>query len=77
MFVENVMFIFQQQLHGRFFTEIWMTSSLEFDAPARCMSTTEEKSQRHGTVARTEPRTLYLSFRVLREKGEIERGQVT
>ena len=23
------------------FTEIWMTSSLEFDAPARCMSTTE------------------------------------
>ena len=28
-------------------------------------------------MARTEPKTLYLSFRVLREKGEIERGQVT
>ena len=32
MFVENVMFIFQQQLHGRFFTEIWMTLLSEFAA---------------------------------------------
>ena len=40
MFVENVMFI-SRTVAWPIFTEIWMTSSLEFDAPARCMSTTE------------------------------------
>ena len=40
MFVENVMFI-STTVAWTIFTEIWMTSSLEFDALARCMSTTE------------------------------------
>ena len=38
-FLENVMFIFQQRLHGRVFHWNWMTSFSEFDAPARCTST--------------------------------------
>ena len=41
MFVENVMFIFNSSCMADFFTEIWMTLLSEFDAPARCMSTTE------------------------------------
>ena len=39
MFVDDVKFVFQQQLHGRFFTGTWMTLLSEFDAPARCTST--------------------------------------
>ena len=51
MFVDDVKFVFQQQLHGRFFTGTWMTLLSEFDAPARCTSTRRIKARQHGTAA--------------------------
>ena len=51
MFVEDVKFVFQQQLHGRFFTGTRMTLLSEFDAPARCTSTNKRERQHHGTAA--------------------------
>ena len=51
VFVDDVKFVFQQQLHGRFFTGTWMTLLSEFDAPARCTSTRRIKARQHGTAA--------------------------
>ena len=59
MFVADVKFVFQQQLHGRFFTGTWMALLSEFDAPARCTSTNKRERQQHGAA---DSRTALVVF---------------
>ena len=42
---------FKQRLHGRIFPQRMDDFTLEFDAPARCMSTRMRETKQHGTAA--------------------------